>query len=108
MIPKNLDECFQVLDKIISPEERFKLRENSEKDISSLHFGFGMELRNKWGLWKGSELKDWFENIGIKHPDDMSGIIFTSYWRYLNDQPIKLEEQVKFYQSYWEKVKFNS
>ena len=105
MIPKNLDECFKVLDGMISPEDRFKFRENLEKDVSNLHFNLGMKLRNNWGLWTDSELKNWFKNIGIHHPDDMSGIILTSYWRYLNDEPIRLEEQVNFYTSYWASIK---
>lgn len=32
----------------------------------------------------------------------MSGIILTSYWRHLHNQPIDLETQVSFYVDYWE------
>jgi len=35
----------------------------------------------------------------------MSGIILTSFWREANSQPIKLEEQIKEYQDFWEKAK---
>jgi hypothetical protein len=42
--------------------------------------------------------------MGIYHPDDMSGIILTSYHRYLNGQDIALEAQIKSYQDYWKKV----
>jgi hypothetical protein len=31
----------------------------------------------------------------------MSGIILHSFWRHLNAQPIKLDEQVAYYQKYW-------
>jgi hypothetical protein len=62
-----------------------------------------MWMRNNWGLWGGSRLAKWFNNQGVKHPDDMSGVILDSFWRHLNDKPIKLEEQVKHYQDYWKK-----
>ena len=61
-------------------------------------------MRNNWALWKGSELSRWFNEKGIHHPDDMSGIIFDSFWRHLNNQPLKLEEQIKYYQDYWKKA----
>lgn len=35
----------------------------------------------------------------------MSGIILDSYARHLKDEPIKLEEQIKYYQDYWAKMK---
>ncbi|MES2460743.1 MAG: DUF6794 domain-containing protein, partial [Armatimonadota bacterium] len=42
---------------------------------------------------------------GIHHPDDMSGILLTSFWRSLNGKPLLLEAQIQEYQAYWEKVK---
>jgi len=60
-----------------------------------------MWLRNNWQLWGGSRLSKYFNNLGIFHPDDMSGIILDSYHRYLTDKEIKLEEQINFYQEYW-------
>jgi len=69
------------------------------------HFGFGMWMRNNWGLWKGSRLSKYFNSIGVYHPDDMTGIIFDSYHRQLAGHEIKLNEQVKYYQEYWEKAK---
>ena len=61
----------------------------------------GMRIRNNWGLWKGSPLSEYFNRLGIYHPDDMTGIIFDSYWRKIHHQPIKLKEQVAYYQEYW-------
>jgi len=34
----------------------------------------------------------------------MSGIILESYLRRLNNQPIELEAQTKFYQDYWKEI----
>ncbi len=104
-IPKDLNDCFVQLKKLLKPEDIKKMRRGTEDDMIQYHFGLGMWLRNNWGLWKGSRLTKWFNAQGINHPDDMSGIILDSFWRHLNDKPIKLEEQIKYYKDYWEKRK---
>jgi hypothetical protein len=66
------------------------------------HMGLGMWMRNNWGLWKeNTKLWQFFNQKGIFHADDMSGIIFESFWRYLNNKPINLNEQVSYYIKYW-------
>jgi len=100
-VPRNLDDAFNELDKILKPEEVEKMKAGAEDDMSQYHFGLGMSLRNSWGLWKHSRLAKWFNDIGIHHPDDMSGVILTSYWRHLNGKPLEIQKQVKYYQDYW-------
>jgi hypothetical protein len=102
-IPKNLNDCFVQLKKLLKPEDIEKMKSGTEDDMIQYHFGLGMGIRNSWGLWGGSRLAKWFNAQGIKHPDDMSGIILDSFWRHLNDKPIKLKEQIKYYQDYWKK-----
>jgi hypothetical protein len=105
MIPVNLEACFTSMKEIMREEEIKRFKEESEEDATAkYHFGFGRWMRNTWGLWAGSKLKDWFLERGIEHADDMSGIILTSFWRHLNDKPINLEEQIKYYQDYWKSV----
>jgi len=105
LIPNNLKECFLELENSLTPEFIDEIRQGTEVDVNQFHHSLGMFLRNNWGLWKGSPLSEWFNEKGIHHPDDMSGIIFDSFWRHLNNKPIKLEEQIKFYKDYWERVK---
>jgi hypothetical protein len=69
------------------------------------HFGLGLSLRNGKGLWNGSMLKTYFRLNGIKHPDDMSGIILTTLHRKLNNQPIKFRKQKRYYKDYWKVAK---
>jgi hypothetical protein len=102
-IPKDLDECFAQLEKLLSKKTIAKMKSGPEGDMALYHHGLGMWMRNKWGLWKGSRLKKWFNDKGIRHPDDMSGIILDSFWRHLNKKRIKLEEQIAHYQDYWKK-----
>lgn len=104
-IPKDLDDCFVQLEKILKPDDIKTMRGGTEKDMAKYHFGLGMWMRNNWGFWRGSRLAKWFNGLGIKHPDDMSGIILDSFWRHLNGNDIKLEDQIKYYQEYWERQK---
>jgi hypothetical protein len=76
-----------------------------EEFTANAHFGFGMWMRNNWKLWGGSRLSKYFTDLGIFHPDDMSGIILTSYHRHLKGKEIKLEEQIKSYKDFWERNK---
>jgi hypothetical protein len=100
-IPGNLDECFVELNRLLPEDEIEKMKMGSEDEMVNYHFGIGMWMRNNWGLWGGSHLKEWFNEKGIYHPDDMSGIILESYWRYLNDRPIELKQQIAHYEEYW-------
>lgn len=100
-IPKDLEDCFVQLKKMLDPSEIENIKAGTEDDIIRYHFSLGMWMRNNWKLWGGSRLATWFNTQGIEHPDDMSGIILDSFWRHINQKPIKLDEQVKYYQEYW-------
>jgi hypothetical protein len=101
-IPKDLDDCFKTLIKLFTPENLERVKNNPVENMNCYHHGTGRWLRNEWGLWEDSRLAKWFNEKGIHHADDMSGIIFTSFWRELNSEPIKLDEQIQYYQDFWE------
>ncbi len=94
MIPTNLQECFDELKKLKGLEGFKSMLE--EEVIVSYHFSLGQHLRKKWGLWKGGPLYEYFEKMGLHHPDDMSGVILLSFHRHLN-------EQIQTYKEYWKK-----
>ena len=105
-IPKDLDDCFKQINSFWNDSTKIQVKNWKEDEFAgNAHFGFGMWMRNNWRLWGGSRLSKYFNDLGIYHPDDMSGIILDSYHRHLNNKEIKLEEQVKYYQDYWEKSK---
>lgn len=87
VIPKNLDEAFAELMTMIDPEEmdKFDAIESAE-GVIIFHNGFGRWMRNNWGLWKGSELKDHMKELGCIHPDDMSNEILKRFWEYRQQQ----------------------
>lgn len=104
-IPKNLNDCFKELEKMLSPELVKEMQTGTEADMVKYHHSLGMWIRNNWGLWGNSRLKKYFNDLGLRHPDDMSGTILISFWRNFNNKPIKLKEQIKYYQDYWKSVK---
>lgn len=71
--------------------------------VCSVHMSGGMNMRNELNLWHENDLTKWFKTIGIVHADDMSGIIFTSVHRRLNEKELELDKQVKKYQDFWKK-----
>lgn len=102
-IPTDLNDAIAFFECKWSEEtlNEFKSKEE-QKATSELHFGTGRSLRNNWKLWAGtSELSIFFRDLGINHPDDMSGIILTSLHRKLNGIEIELDNQIKYYKDYW-------
>ena len=69
-IPKTKQECFEILDEMLSQEDKNAIVEM--EDTIELHFTLGMWIRNNWGLWGGSRLQKYFVNKNVFHPDDMS------------------------------------
>jgi hypothetical protein len=101
-IPKDLEDCYVQIDKKLADSTKSLILTMTEDDFSArMHFGLGMWMRNNWGFWRGSRLSKYFNEKGIYHPDDMSGIILNSYYRNLMGKEIKLDEQIKYYQNFW-------
>jgi len=103
--PINLEEAVIQLTKILPDSTQQKILSMTENEfLGGSHFGLGMWIRNNWGLWRGGELAKEFNDKGIFHPDDMSGIILKCYYRQLHNQDWGLDEQIKFYQNYWKET----
>ncbi|WP_400080297.1 DUF6794 domain-containing protein [Winogradskyella sp. R77965] len=102
-IPTDLNDAVSFFECKWSEEDLIGFKNKEEQSATSeLHFGTGMSLRNNWKLWAGtSAISKFFRDLGIHHPDDMSSIILTSLHRKLNEKPIELEKQIKYYKDYW-------
>mgnify|MGYP000940205575 CR=1 FL=1 len=101
--PKTLDEAIKIL-RVDPKNDEFALSKTEDEFLGELHHGFGTSMRNRWGLWGGSDLQRWFKERGIHHADDMSSIILTSTYRQVHGTDIDLEGQIKVYRDYWERV----
>ena len=82
-VPKTVDEAVKTLAKIVSKEDRDYLLENG---AISMHDSLGRWIRNEWGLWTDSELKNELEKKGFEHPDDMSNYIIEEFIKYWNNK----------------------
>jgi hypothetical protein len=101
-MPETLSDCFDALNRFDGGSIAREALVIDESDMAMFHFGLGMWIRNNWGLWEHKgELYKWFCGLGVTHPDDMSGIILTSYWRSLHQKPIELGQQIYKIQKYW-------
>jgi hypothetical protein len=76
------------------PGSSAQIKAGAEQDVMALNGTIGMALRNLWGLWNRGELRDHFRALGVRHPDDMTELLFVTFWRHLNEQPLRVEEEV--------------
>lgn len=103
-IPEDLDDALIEVDRIMGITGTLETLSRSESYMCIYHHGFGVWLRNNWGLWGETRLVEYFNRLGITHADDMSSIILVSYWRKLHNVPLDLSDQIKMYQEYWKVV----
>ena len=99
-VPADLADAVNELDHMVTTQFRLEFAQDSDQPVRQ-HFGLGLWMRNNWGLWRGSRLSVFFNQLGVCHPDDMSGIILDSYWRRLNHLPLRVEHQVAAAKAYW-------
>lgn len=79
-IPNTIEEAIAILDKELPNEDKNFLLENG---ALSVHHSLGRWIRNNWGLWGDSELKQFLMEQGFEHPDDMSNYIIEEYITHL-------------------------
>ena len=102
--PKNLTECIQMLDHILKKEDKEKAKTLTEEEFfMESHFSLGMGIRNEWIRSGNPELVKFFLDEGVKHPDDMSAMILTSYYRHLLGKEIDFEGQISAHKKQSEK-----
>ena len=102
--PKNLTECIQMLDKNLKKEDKECIKTLTEEEFfMESHFTLGMGIRNEWIRSGNPELVKFFSDEGVKHPDDMSAMILTSYYRHLLGKEIDFEGQISAHKKQSEK-----
>ena len=92
-IPATLDECYKALDKELDEKTKNEIKNAGVEDLSKYHFGLGQWIRNNWIYATEDRISKFFLDKGIKHPDDMSSIIITGYYYYLNNAPYNFEAE---------------
>jgi len=107
--PRNLEECVAEIKKWQTPKTiKLITKMNETKFLAAAHHSLGRTIRNVFKLWEpNSVLSIYFKDLGLHHADDMSGVILTSFHRYLNNKHFYVEEQVEYYKNYWKKKGVN-
>lgn len=104
-VPDDFGACLIQLDSLINDKLKEWIICLPDGEFSArVHHGFGRYLRNNWLLWGGSKLAKNLHEMGILHPDDMTGIILDSYQRKLKGDEIRIEEQIRKYQEAWMQI----
>jgi hypothetical protein len=103
-VPTTLAECFAALAHQLPPETIAAMKAGTEQDMVRYHFSLGQWMRNEWGLWQGGPLREHLSALGLRHPDDMSGLILETFWCHLHGQPLRVAERVAKAQDYWRRM----
>jgi hypothetical protein len=100
--PSSLEEAVDLLMKDMTEEEITFLKEHS---AVTCHHTVGQEIRNEWGLWRGSPLSLHFKKrFGLGHADDMSGLILSLIdlrMKNPNATADELTSEVERYKNHW-------
>ena len=97
-VPSDIYDAHTYLEQNLPEKELKRIRDmKSDEEMIVYHHGLGMGLRNQWGLWGGSRLSRYFHEMGIDQPDDMTGIILTTFWRKLQNRPLDVDQLLVTY-----------
>lgn len=84
-IPKNMEDCFLQLNKLLSKKDITQIKNLKNKnETGKYHLSLGMWIRNNWGLWGGSRLQKYIMDRIQTEPDGMSSLVLEFYWEWLN------------------------
>jgi hypothetical protein len=103
-VPNDLKAAVKLLKKSMNKDDLETFKQTpEEKACAMAHHTVGRWIRNRWTLWYNPKLHtdepkpgivQFFQDRGINHADDMSGIVICSLHRYLNGKPTDLEGQI--------------
>jgi hypothetical protein len=99
-IPKDLESCFDILDKTLTDIELEVVKTYPEDSIY-FHEEFqpGADFFHAWKLYDGSRLTKYFNKKGLVGSHEIYETILISYHRYLNNKPIDLEGLISKYKA---------
>lgn len=93
-IPKDVEDAIKELDRLSSPEGKEMFKSGKEEDIGkTLVFGLGKWMIVNWNFYEGSRISHHLKQLGISLPDDMAQYLIVTYYRYLKELPLELEQR---------------
>lgn len=92
---KTLDDCFAALQKKMSPEELEGFKKKTESQLGEYQASLGAWISDNWVKPSGSPLREYFNDLGVYRPEDISKIVLISFHQRLNNKEIPIEQQIK-------------
>ena len=85
--PQTVGKAVDLLVGALSEQDKQRIRAMPKDDLIQFHFGWGMSIRNAFGLWGGNAalMRSCAEVSGraFMHPDDASMVIIEAVWQRL-------------------------
>jgi hypothetical protein len=94
-LPPVVADAFRRLDRELPSETRDSLRAAPPGGMWRYHHSIGMYVRNEYRLWHGGPLQDYFLAKGLRHPDDMSGVLLEAYGLYLRGARVNVDSLIR-------------
>lgn len=81
--PVTVEEVVRDILPRITPYEKPEMMVTNKDHLNFMHFGLGLWIRNRHGLWRGNEMLI-LSACGFRcHPDEASGKILEAVWQAL-------------------------
>jgi hypothetical protein len=77
--PKTVDEAVELLISILEDRHKMLLSILKEDELTDLHFGLGLSIRNGFGL-HDADSKLLLRDCGSDNSDDASAVIIKALW----------------------------
>ncbi len=103
-IPKDLYDAFAQLNRLMDEPTRQQFQQMTEEEAGKKLY-LVMWMCNNWGIYEGSRLSHYIQNLGISNPEHKAHFIITTYHRELNEKDLGIKERVEFYQQKTEEEK---
>ena len=88
--PQTVGKAVDLLVGALSEQDKQRIRAMPKDDLIQFHFGWGMSIRNAFGLWGGNaalmrSCAGWRygPDATFMHPDDASCVIIEAVWKRL-------------------------
>lgn len=82
--PRSVEAAVNRLLEVVPEANLKQIAAMTERDLSGMHFGLGMWVRNNFGLWGKNELL--LADTGEDHADNASGVILYALWKRLRNE----------------------
>src|ERR1700722_13354904 len=84
--PVTVDEAVRDVLPRIPLYQKLEIAFMNKESLAFFHFGLGLQMRNRYGLWRGNE-KLALSACGFRcHPDDVSMKILEAVWQELHQR----------------------